>query len=42
MEFLACTQGTHGTPQTLRWPCKQISLSIGHFKSLTEAQLNSS
>ena len=33
-----CTQGT---AQTFRWPCKPIILSIGHFQSPTELQLNS-
>ena len=31
MEFLANTEGTHGTLETLRWPCEQIIFSIGHF-----------
>ena len=32
MEFLAITDGTHGTLQTVRWPCEPIILSIGHFE----------
>ena len=41
MEFLANTDGTHGTLQTVRWPCQPIILSIGHFEGRTEVQLNS-
>ena len=41
MEFLANTDGTHGTLQTVRWPCEPIILSIGHFEGRTEVQLNS-
>ena len=33
-----CTQGT---AQTFRWPCEPTILSIGHFESPTEVQLNS-
>ena len=36
MEFLACTQGTRETPQTVRWPCEPIILLIGHFEDPTE------
>ena len=32
---------THGTVQTVRWPCEPIVLSIGHFEDPTEVQLNS-
>ena len=28
-----------GTAQTVRWPCKLIILSIGHFQGPTEVQL---
>ena len=38
---LASTHGPLGTPHTVRWPCEQIILSIGHFKHPTEVQLNS-
>ena len=41
MEFLASMQGTQGTPQTARWPCEPIILSIGHLEGPTEVQLNS-
>ena len=41
MEFLACTQGTQGTTQTVRWPYEPIILSIRHFEGPTEVQLNS-
>ena len=30
-EFLACTPGAQGTPQTVKWPCEPIILPIGHF-----------
>ena len=32
MEFLVNTDGTHRTLETVRWSCKPIILSIGHFK----------
>ena len=41
MEFLANTDGTHGTLQTVRWPFELIILSIGHLESPTEVQLKS-
>ena len=41
MEFLVNTDGTHRTLETVRWSCKPIILSIGHFKGPTEVQLNS-
>ena len=41
MEFLASTQGTKGTPKTVRWPCERIILTIGLFEGPTEVQLNS-
>ena len=41
MKFLAITDGTHGTLESVRWPCEPIILSIGHFESRTEVQLNS-
>ena len=41
MEFLVNTDGTHGTLQTVRWPCQPIILLIRHFESPTEVQLNS-
>ena len=41
MEFLAFTQGTYGTAQTARWPCKPIILSIGCFEDPTIVQMNS-
>ena len=41
MKFLAITDGTHGTLQSVRWPCESIILSIGNFQSRTEVQLNS-
>ena len=31
MEFLGNTEGTRGTLEAFRWPCKPIILSIGHF-----------
>ena len=40
-KFLASTHGTLGTLETVRWPCELIILSIGHFESPTEVQLNS-
>ena len=39
MEFLASTQGTKGAPQTVRWPCERIILTIGLFEGPTEVQL---
>ena len=36
MEFLANTDGTHETLETLRRPCELIILSIGHFDTLKE------
>ena len=41
MEFLVNTDGTNGTLQIVRWPYKPIILSVGHFESPTEVQLNS-
>ena len=41
MEFLACSQGTQGTPQTISWPCEPIILPIGHFQGPAEVQLKS-
>ena len=41
MEFLTSAQGTNRTLQSVRWPCEPIILSIGHFESPTEVQLNS-
>ena len=41
MEFLTSAPGTNGTPQTARWPCQPIILSIRHFKGPAEVQLNS-
>ena len=41
MEFLANTDGTHGTPETVRLPCNLIILLIEHFEGPTEVQLNS-
>ena len=40
-DFLASTHGTLGTPQTVRWPCEPINLSIGYLDDPTEVQLNS-
>ena len=40
-EFSAGTRGSQGTPETVRWPCESITLSIGHFEIPTEVQLNS-
>ena len=40
-EFLASKQGTLGTLETVRWPCEPIILSIEHFESPNEVQLNS-
>ena len=40
MEFLANTDGAHGTLETVRWPYEPIILSIGHFEGPTEVQLN--
>ena len=40
-EFLASKQGSLGTLETVRWPCEPIILSVGHFESPTEVQLNS-
>ena len=36
MEFLVNADGTHGTLQTVRWPCEPIVLSIAHFDGRTE------
>ena len=33
--------GTLGIIQSMRWPCRPIILSIGHFKCPAEVQLNS-
>ena len=41
MEFLANTDGAHEILQAVRWPCKPIILSIGHFESPIEVQPNS-
>ena len=41
IEFLADIDGTQGTFQSVRWPCETTILSIGHFESPTEVQLNS-
>ena len=41
MEFLASTQYTQGTLQTVRSLCEPINLLIGNFDSPTEVQLNS-
>ena len=40
MEFLANTDGAHGTLETVRWPYEPIILSIGHFEGPTEVQLH--
>ena len=40
-EFLASTHGTQGIAQTVRWPWKQLILSIGHFEGPNEVQLDS-
>ena len=40
-EFSDITHGIQGLAQTLGCPCEPIILSIGHFDSLTEVQLNS-
>ena len=40
-EFLASKQGSLGTLETVTWPCEPIILSVGHFESPTEVQLNS-
>ena len=40
-EFSCSTHGTQRVTQTLRWSCEPIILSIGHFESRTEVQLNS-
>ena len=39
MELLACTQGTQGTLQIVRWPYELIILSIGHFEGPATDQL---
>ena len=41
MEFLVNRDGTLGTLQTVKCPCKPIILSIGYFQAPTEVQLNS-
>ena len=41
VEFLADTNGRHGTLQAVRWPCERIILSIGYLEGPTEVQLNS-
>ena len=41
IEFLANTDSTHGTLQSVRWPYEVSILSIGHFEVSTEVQLNS-
>ena len=41
MEFLANTDGTDETLQTVRQPFELIILSIGHIESPTEVHLNS-
>ena len=42
MEFLVNTDDTRGTLESVRWPCKPIILSAGHFEGSTaEVQLNS-
>ena len=41
MEFLANTDDTHGTLESVRWSCEPIILSVGHFEGSTEVQLNS-
>ena len=38
MEFLANTDFTHRTLQTVRWPWEPIILWIGHFEGRTEVQ----
>ena len=40
-EFSDSTHGIQAIAETLRWPCEPIILSIGHFESPTEVQLNS-
>ena len=39
MELLACTQGTQGTLQIVRWPHELIILLIGHFEGPATDQL---
>ena len=41
MQFLASTQDTQGTLQTVKSLYEPISLLIGNFESPTEVQLNS-
>ena len=42
MEPLASTHGTEGIAETVKWPCKLIIFSIGHFEGSTEVTLKSS
>ena len=35
-EFLATTNGTQNTAQTVKWPCELIILSMGHLESPIE------
>ena len=40
MEFLACRQSAQEVPQTVRWLCEPIILSIKHFQGYIKVQLN--
>ena len=40
-EFLACTHGTPGIAQTVKWPYEPMILLIRHFEGPTEVQLDS-
>ena len=41
MELLVKIDCTHGTHESVRWPCEPIVFLIGHFQGPTEVQLNS-
>ena len=38
-EFSDSTNGIQGIDQTIKWPCKSIILSIGHFECPSEVRL---